>query len=260
MRALTSRLLDDRVVFVTGGGSGIGRATCLLLGREGARVAVVDRDAAAARSTAAELEASGSEAVAIEADVASEPEVASAVDRAVEIFGALHGAFNNAGVGTAAVGTTGKPLAQVEFEAWQRTIAVNLTGVFVCMKHQIAAMLRHQGGGAIVNMSSIGGLVGLRGSSAYVASKHGVIGLTKAAALEYGMSGIRVNAVCPGHVDTPMVSSAAALRGVPTDPRNQLGRLGTPDEIAELVVWLLSDRASFVTGATYVADGGRLAG
>jgi len=255
-----SRSFDGKVVFVTGGGSGIGRAACLLLGREGARVAVVDRDAEAAHATAAELKALGGESLAIESDVAAEPAVADAVERTLAVFGGLDGAFNNAGIGTAAVGTTGKSLAQVEFEAWQRTIAVNLTGVFLCMKHQLAAMQRDRRRGAIVNMSSIGGLIGLRGSSAYVASKHGVIGLTKTAAVEYGAAGIRVNAVCPGHVDTPMVSSAATLRGAPTAPNNQFGRLGRPDEIAELVVWLLSDRASFTTGAAYLADGGRLAG
>jgi NAD(P)-dependent dehydrogenase (short-subunit alcohol dehydrogenase family) len=260
MTRKASALLEGKVVFVTGGGSGIGRSTCLLLGLEGARVAVVDRDIAAAASSAAELKAAGSEAIAIEADVSSEAQVAAAVEKTVATFGALDGAFNNAGIGTAAVGSTGKALAQLDLDAWQRTIAVNLTGVFICMKHQLAAMVRSQRPGAIVNMSSIGGLAGLRGSSAYVASKHGVIGLTKTAAIEYGAAGIRVNAVCPGHVDTPMVATAAALRGAPTDPRNQFGRLALPGEIAELVVWLLSERASFVTGATYLADGGRLAG
>ena len=255
-----ARPFEGKSVLVTGGGSGIGRAACLLLAREGARVAVVDRNAEAAESSVAEMRMLNCEAVAIAADVASEPEVAAAVEQTLAAFGRLDGAFNNAGIGTAAVGSTGKSLAQLDLEAWQRTIAVNLTGVFLCMKHEIAAMQRGQGGGAIVNMSSIGGLTALRGSSAYVASKHGVIGLTKTAAVEYGAAGIRVNAVCPGHIDTPMVSSAATLRGAPTEARNLFGRLGKPEEIAELVVWLLSERASFVTGAAYLDDGGRLAG
>ncbi len=251
--------MTGKTVLVSGGGSGIGRAAALRLARAGAAVAVADLSEARAQATAGEITASGGKALALAGDVSREADVARFVAATVEAFGRLDGAFNNAGISPAAVGCAGMPITEWSEEAFARVIAVNLTGVFLAMKHEIAAMTRREagsGGGAIVNTASVAGLVGLRGSSAYVASKHGVIGLTRTAALEYAPLAIRVNAVCPGYIDTPMVAPHMPTRGEDILRAVPFARLGTPEEIAELVLWLLSDRASFVTGAAYVADGG----
>lgn len=247
--------MAGKSVLVTGGGSGIGRASALALARAGAAVAVADLIAASARATAATIEAEGGKAIALAGDVSRETDVMGLIGATREAFGRLDGAFNNAGISPAAVGAAGVPLAEWEEAAFQRVIAINLTGVFLCLKHEIAAM-REAGGGAIVNTASVAGLVGLAGSSAYVASKHGVIGLTRSAALENATGGIRVNAVCPGYIDTPMVAPHMPARGPDILAKVPFGRLGRAEEIAELVLWLLSDRASFTTGAAYVADGG----
>ena len=247
--------MAGKVVLVSGGGSGIGRASALLLARAGAAVALADLSAAAAEATAGDITAAGGRALALAGDVSNEADVARFVTATVAKFGKLDGAFNNAGISPAAVGCAATPITEWREDAFARVIAVNLTGVFLAMKHEITALAR-AGGGAIVNTASVAGLVGLRGSSAYVASKHGVIGLTRTAALECAPLGIRVNAVCPGYIDTPMVAPHMPTRGEDILRAVPFARLGTPEEIAELVLWLLSDRASFVTGAAYVADGG----
>jgi NAD(P)-dependent dehydrogenase (short-subunit alcohol dehydrogenase family) len=252
--------MHGKTVLVSGAGSGIGRAAALLLARVGAAVAVADLALERAQETAGAITAAGGKALAFAGDVSKEADIARFVSETVGAFGRLDGAFNNAGISPAAVGAAGTPITDWQEEAFSRVIAVNLTGVFLAMKHEIAAMAQQEARdgsiGAIVNTASVAGLVGLRGSSAYVASKHGVIGLTRTAALEYAPLGIRVNAVCPGYIDTPMVAPHMPVRGEDILRAVPFARLGTPEEIAELVLWLLSDRASFVTGAAYVADGG----
>jgi len=249
-------LVRGKAALVTGGASGIGRATARLLAREGARVLVCDRDAAGAEKTAAKIAAGGGEAAFRETDVCREEDVCAAVHAAVEAFGRLDCAVNNAGL-TGDIG----PLHETSLEGWHGILAVNLTGVFLCLKHEIPVM-QAQGGGAIVNLSSGAGVVGTPGLAPYAASKHGVLGLTKTAALENATTGVRVNAVCPGSTDTPLLRGAMAanaaleklvLRGQPG------GRLGRPEEIAEACVWLCSDRASFVTGESLLVDGGAVA-
>ena len=248
--------LVGKVAIVTGASAGIGRATALALAVEGATVIVADIDDIRGAQVAAEIADKGGTARFVHADVSHDPQVAELVSRTVEEFGGLDVAFNNAGIeGTPA------PTHECTPENWQRTLAVNLTGVWSCMRHEIPAMLE-RGGGSIVNCSSVAGLVGFATSPAYVASKHGVVGLTKTAALEYAEAGIRVNAVCPGVIATEMIErftggrpeAAAAL--IATEP---VGRLGRPEEIADAVVWLCSDRSSFITGQAIAVDGGFVA-
>ncbi len=250
-----SRLLDGKSSLVTGAGSGIGRATALAFAREGARVLVADRVAAGAQETVGLINAAGGQAVSIAADVTDESQVAGMVATAVATFGRLDCAFNNAGISPASVGPPGQRLAALSLDAWNGVLAVNLTGLFLCMKHEIVAM-QAQGGGAIVNTASVAGLVAIPQAPAYVASKHAVIGVTRAAALDYAGDRIRVNAVCPGYVRTPMTDATMARRGDQVLARVPAARLGTPEEIAEAVVWLCCDRAGFVTGAAYSVDGG----
>lgn len=247
--------LDGRVALVTGGGSGIGRATAEAYARAGARVVVADMDEDGAQETAEAVRSAGGEAAVVRVDVSRADECAAMVARAVERFGALHVACNNAGIGGEM-----NPLADYSVEGWERVIAVNLSSVFYGMKYEIPAMLAARGG-AIVNMSSILGAVGFAGASAYVAAKHGMLGLTQNAALEYSARGIRVNAVGPAFIRTPLIADLerdeatreALLAAHP------IGRLGEPEEVAELVLFLSSDRASFITGAYYPVDGGYLA-
>ena len=248
--------LRDKVALVTGGGSGIGRASCLAFAREGARVAVADVDLSGAEETVRLIEGVGGRGVALQVDVTKSGEVESLVERVVEEFGRLDCAFNNAGVGGAVENTHEYPENE-----WDRVLGVNLKGVWLCMKYEIPVMLR-QGGGAIVNTASIYGLSGAGGYIAYNAAKHGVVGVTKTAALEYTDVGVRVNAVCPGYILTPMT-----IPGIEANPelerrmvsQTPMGRMGQPKEIAEAVVWLCSDAASFVTGHTMTPDGGYMA-
>jgi NAD(P)-dependent dehydrogenase (short-subunit alcohol dehydrogenase family) len=240
----------NRTAIVTGGGSGIGAAVARALGREGANVLVTDVDEDAAQQVAGDIEQAGAKAAAMKHDVASPEAAEDVVRRARERFGALHLAVNNAGIGGEL-----NPVADYGIEAWNRVIGINLNGVFYGMKYQIPA-IADAGGGAIVNMASILGSVGTANSAAYVAAKHGVLGLTKAAALEYASSKVRINAVGPGYIDTPL------LKVLPDDARaglvklHPIGRLGSADEVAELTLFLLSERASFITGSYHLVDGG----
>jgi NAD(P)-dependent dehydrogenase (short-subunit alcohol dehydrogenase family) len=248
-------ILEGKVALVTGGASGIGRATAVAMAREGARVAVADRSEESAAATVALINAAGGQAIAIGGDVTREADVAAMVACTVSAFGRLDCAFNNAGVAPTAVGPGGQRLHELTQTSFDTMLAINLTGVFLCLKHEIAQMLA-QGGGAIVNTASIAGLIGLRTSSHYVAAKHGVVGLTKSAAMEYAEDGIRVNCVNPGYIATPMTKEAMETRGAEILAKVPMGRMGVPEEIAETVVWMCSDKASFMTGAAQVVDGG----
>jgi NAD(P)-dependent dehydrogenase (short-subunit alcohol dehydrogenase family) len=243
--------MEGKVVIVTGAGSGIGRAASLLFAEKGARVAVVDLDPVSGAETVAEIEGRKKEAIFIEADVSKTDQVQAMVRRAVEAFGRLDHAFNNAGVEGGLF-----PLDQYAEVTWERTLSINLTGVWLCMKYEIPEMLK-TGGGAVVNAASAAGVIGVPNHYAYVASKHGVVGITKSAALEFGAQGIRVNCVCPGIIDTPMTDRFVPAAARPLfEDGHALKRFGTAQEVAECAVWLCSDAASFVTGHALLVDGG----
>ena len=244
---------DNKVVLVTGGGGGIGRVSSLAFARAGAKVAVTDRDVPAGEATAAQVRALGAEALFVAADVVNAAQVQAMVSQVVAHFGRLDCAFNNAGIEEEHM-----RLADCEEATFDRILGVNVKGVWLCMKYQIQQMLA-QGGGSIVNTASVAGLIGAPKMSAYAASKHAVVGLTKSAAAEYGRKGIRVNAVCPGVIRTVMFERAVAA-----DPKvgpavagiHPIGRIGEADEVAAAVLWLSSDAASFVTGLAHTVDGG----
>ena len=251
-----AELLKDKVALITGGSSGIGRATALACAREGARVAVADIATTGGQETARLITQAGGEAIFIQADMTKAAELEAMVNTVVETYGRLDCAHNNAGI----EGALGKT-AVYEETAWEQVIAINLTGVWLCMKYEIPAMLTN-GGGAIVNTASAAGLLGVPNMPAYAASKHGVVGLTRTAALEYAKAGVRVNAVCPGIIQTPMVSRLTGERPGMFEKiatAEPIGRVGKPEEIAESVVWLCSDAASFVTGHAMSVDGGIVA-
>jgi NAD(P)-dependent dehydrogenase (short-subunit alcohol dehydrogenase family) len=251
-------MVEGKVALVTGGGGGIGRASALAFAREGARVAVADFAADTARDTVALINDAGGQAITLTGDVTRAKDVRAMIDDIVAAYGRLDCAFNNAGIAPYQVEASGKKTAEWSEDSFDRMIAVNLKGVWLCMKEEIRLM-QSQGGGAIVNTGSIAGLIGLVTSSAYVAAKHGVIGLTKTAALEYAEAKIRVNAVCPGFIQTRMTEDTMRRRGEQILAQIPSHRMGKPEEIAEMVVWLCSDRASYVTGAAYNVDGGWMA-
>jgi NAD(P)-dependent dehydrogenase (short-subunit alcohol dehydrogenase family) len=244
--------MTGKVAIVTGGSAGIGRAAALAFAARGASVVIADVDPRG-EAVAAEVKEQGGEALFVETDVSREADVARMVQAAVDTYGRLDFAFNNAGIeGTPA------PVADLTVDNWNRTIAINLTGVWLCMRAEIPAML-DSGGGSIVNCSSVLGLTGMPAMGAYVASKHGLVGLTKVAALDYATQNIRVNALCPGVIDTEMIERFTG--GDPDTVESLLlmepvGRMGTPDEVADAAVWLCSAGASFVTGHALAVDGG----
>lgn len=250
--------LDGKTALVTGGGSGIGRAASVAYANEGARVVVADVNVEGGEETVQQIKEAGGEAILVHADVSRPEDTEAMVAQAVEAFGSLDCAFNNAGISG---GRDRLLTADYLEDDWDRVISINLKGVWLCMKAEIPQMLK-QGGGAIVNTASIAGLTGLQGTVAYVAAKHGVTGLTKATALEYANAGIRVNAVCPGYIHTPLVQGVFDNNEGFEErvaSRHPLGRLGEPSEIAQAVVWLSSDAASFVTGHNMPVDGGYMA-
>lgn len=247
-------LLKDRVAIVTGAGSGIGRASAVKLAEAGASIVVSDIDQAGGAETVRQILENEGQAVFFSADASKPTDNEALVAEALKRFGALHIALNNAGISgpNAAVG-------EYPIDAWDNVIATNLSGVFYGMRYQLPAM-QAAGGGAIVNMASILGQVGFRNSAAYVAAKHGVIGLTRNAALEYARANIRVNAIGPGFISTPLLErnlNAETMKGLAK--LHPMGRLGEAEEVAELVLWLSSHKASFVTGSYYPIDGGYLA-
>lgn len=250
-----NRLFEDKVALVTGGGTGIGRAAALAFASAGAKVVVSGRREKEAFETVGLIKKSGGQGTFIKADVSKESDVEVLLAQTIATYGRLDAAFNNAGI----EGVVGKLTHEQTLDNYRAVMDTNVLGVLLAMKHEISAMLKN-GGGAIVNNASVGGLIGFPGVSVYVASKHAVLGLTKTAALEYAKQGIRVNAVSPGGIETPMLQRFTGGPG--SEGFNQLasmhpvGRLGKPEEIAEAVLWLCSDKASFVTGVSLAADGG----
>jgi NAD(P)-dependent dehydrogenase (short-subunit alcohol dehydrogenase family) len=255
-RKMTTNQFEGKTAFVTGAGSGIGRATALAFAREGASVMVVGQKAESIQETVRLIEAAGGRAQASVCDVSQEADVIAAIDKTIEAFGRLDFAFNNAGIEQPNI-----PLADLPVDVFDKLIAVNLRGVFLCMKYQIPHLLE-QGGGAIVNTSSGAGVKGFPTSGGYAASKHGVIGLTKTAALDYASAKIRINAICPGIIETPMMDRFSG--GTPEGrqaviAQEPVGRMGKPEEIAATVIWLCSDGAAFAVGSAFVVDGGQTA-
>jgi NAD(P)-dependent dehydrogenase (short-subunit alcohol dehydrogenase family) len=246
---------DGKVAFVTGGASGIGRATALAFAQAGARVAVADVGEEGNQETARLIEQNGGRALAVRCDVTRGEDIKAALEKTVATFGRLDFAFNNAGIEP----KKPAPTADYDEQEWNRIIDIDLRGVFLGMKHEIPLILK-SGGGAIVNTSSGAGVIGIKGSPAYTAAKHAVIGLTRAASLDYAGQNIRINAVCPGYIDTPMMGR---FTGGTPEGRAQviseepIGRMGRPEEIANTVLWLCSDGAGFVVGHALVADGGQ---
>jgi NAD(P)-dependent dehydrogenase (short-subunit alcohol dehydrogenase family) len=242
--------MKNKVALVTGGGSGIGRASCLAFARQRAKVVIADVSAQGSKETKQIIEEGGGQAIFVEADVSRATEVEALIKKAVQTYGRVDYAHNNAGV----LGMV-SPTADYSEEDWDRTLNINLKGTWLCLKYEIAQMLK-QGGGVIVNTSSIAAFGAIPNSPAYVASKHGVLGLTKSAAVEYAKAGIRVNAICPGPTDTPAIERQARGKRIGIMPTK---RMAKAEEVAEVVIWLCSDAASFVNGHGLTIDGGACA-
>lgn len=247
------QLFAGKVALVTGAGSGIGESTALLYAKHGAKVVVSDINETGGNATVEKIKQMGGDAFFVKTNVASATECEQLVKATVDKYGRLDAACNNAGIGGEI-----NSVADMSIEGWQKVIDINLSSVFYCMKYQVPQMVKN-GGGAIVNMASILGSVGFAGSSAYVAAKHGLVGLSKNAALEYSAKGIRVNSVGPGFIETPLLNALDEQTKNFLVQLHPIGRLGQPEEVAELVIWLTSDKASFVTGSYYPVDGAYLA-
>ncbi|MEM0488054.1 MAG: glucose 1-dehydrogenase [Candidatus Bathyarchaeia archaeon] len=248
-------ILEGKVVLITGGASGLGRATAILAAKEGAKVAIVDLDEQGGQEVTSEIRISGGEAIFLKADVTVEQDVISAINGVIHNYGRLDGAHNNVGIEQFP-----RPLTELSEEEWDKVINVNLKSVFLCMKHEIKQFIKQNSGGSIVNTSSIAGIVGAPMIGSYVASKHGIVGLTKAAAAEFGRNGIRINCVCPaGMRGTAMFKRVEQFDPLlPQKVREAvpMGRDAEPSEVAEAVVWLLSDKASYINGHALSVDGG----
>jgi NAD(P)-dependent dehydrogenase (short-subunit alcohol dehydrogenase family) len=248
------KLLENKIAIITGAGSGIGKAISLLYAGEGAKIVVSDINEKGGNETVSEIKAKGGEAIFVKADTSKPDDNKNVVDQAVKQFGGLHLAVNNAGIGGPL-----SPTGEYPIDGWDKVIAINLSGVFYGLRYQIPAILK-SGGGSIVNVASILGKVGAKGSAAYVAAKHGVIGLTEASALEYADKKIRINSIGPGYIHTPLLTNSLSDEAMNAlVSLHPIGRLGTSEEVAELALWLNSDKASFVTGSYYNVDGGYLA-
>jgi NAD(P)-dependent dehydrogenase (short-subunit alcohol dehydrogenase family) len=254
---MTERRFAGKVAVVTGAGSGIGRATAIAFAVEGAEVVLADIDTVGNEETARLVAEHGGRVLAVRCDVTSSSDIRGAVEQTLREFGRLDVAFNNAGIEQPPA-----PLVDISEDEWTRLLDIDLRSAFLCMKYEIPAMIEH-GGGSIVNTSSGAGVVGIRGQAAYVAAKHGLIGLTKSAALDYAAQGVRVNAICPGIIETPMMDRFSGgtpegrARVIGQEP---VGRMGRPEEIASAVLWLSSDLGAFATGHAMVIDGGQTAG
>lgn len=246
--------MEGKVAIVTGASSGIGLHAARLFAEKGASVVLADLDETAGKEAVQAIEGAGGSALFVKTNVSESAQVKELVEKTIERFGRLDYAVNNAGIGGESV-----PTAEISEEGWDRVIGVNLTGVWLCMKHEIEAMLENEGG-AIVNVASILGKVGFANAAAYVSAKHGVVGLTKSAAMEYATLGVRVNVVCPGFIYTPMLENAGMAEGSEMhtyiSSLHPMQRMGTPEEVATMIVWACSDEASFVTGASLLVDGG----
>jgi NAD(P)-dependent dehydrogenase (short-subunit alcohol dehydrogenase family) len=251
-------MLNDKAVLITGAAGGIGRQTALICSREGARVAAVDIKVEAVAETVDMIRREGGEAIALTADTTQGAQVEAMLKSAVDAFGRLDGAFNNAGITGGQIGQGGRFTADWDEEAFDRIVRVNLKGTWLCMRAELRQMVA-QGGGSIVNTASLAGITGFITTTGYSASKHGVVGITKTAALEYAPT-VRLNVLCPGYIDTDMLKDTMSRRGEQIMAQIPFGRLGKPQEMAEIVCWLLSDRASYATGETFAIDGGYMAG
>ncbi len=252
-----SRILHKKSILITGGSTGIGKATVLRCAEEGAQITLADINEDGAEEVVAKVNSSGGSAVFCHADVTQANDVRHMIEVATSSFGQLDGAFNNAGIEGAFTSIT--KMTEAEYD---RTVNVDMKGVWLCLKYQVEAFLKQETAGSIVSTASVAGLVGTRGGSAYCGAKHGVVGMTKSVALEYARKSIRINAVCPGIIQTPMVDRMTSESGISAQAlvdQEPMARLGQPQEIAEAVIWLLSDQSSFVTGVAMPVDGGFIA-
>ncbi|RTZ45463.1 glucose 1-dehydrogenase [Candidimonas sp. SYP-B2681] len=252
-------LLTDQVVLIVGAGAGIGRAAAFTAAREGALLSVADINMENAKSTALQITQAGGKAIAIKVDIASPDEVDAMVADTVAHYGRLDHALNNAGVTQWQCGAEGMKVGEASIEAFDRVVGVNFRGTWLSMRAELAQMVE-QGGGTIVNTSSVTAMVGRNGSGIYAATKHAIVGLSRSAAIEYAQANIRVNSLCPGFTNTELVKSSIARRGDALLESVPMRRLAEPEEIAEMAVWLMSDRARYVTGTEMVVDGGFMAG